>query len=63
VQNCFAETETAKLADVVLPSAMWGEKAGCMTDAERRCTLLKKAVEPPQKRELIWMSSRIPRVR
>src|SRR4051794_9905197 len=40
--------ETAQLADVVLPSAMWGEKTGCMTNAERRCTLLKKAVEPPE---------------
>ena len=47
VQDCFADTETAQLADVVLPAAMWGEKTGCMTNAERRCTLLKKAVEPP----------------
>jgi ferredoxin-nitrate reductase len=48
VQDCFADTETAQLADVVLPSAMWGEKTGCMTNAERRCTLLMKAVEPPE---------------
>jgi ferredoxin-nitrate reductase len=47
VQDCFADTETAQLADVVLPSAMWGEKTGCMTNAERRCTLLRKAIEPP----------------
>jgi ferredoxin-nitrate reductase len=47
VQDCFADTETAQLADVVLPSAMWGEKTGCMTNAERRCTLLQKAVDPP----------------
>jgi ferredoxin-nitrate reductase len=47
VQDCFATTETAQLADVVLPSAMWGEKTGCMTNAERRCTLLRKAVDPP----------------
>ena len=47
VQDCFADTETAQLADVVLPSAMWGEKTGCMTNAERRCALLPKAVEPP----------------
>ena len=47
VQDCFADTETAQLADVVLPSAMWGEKTGCMTNAERRCTLLRKAVDPP----------------
>ena len=47
VQDPFADAETAQLADVILPSAMWGEKTGCMTNAERRCTLLKKAVEPP----------------
>jgi anaerobic selenocysteine-containing dehydrogenase len=47
VQDSFADTETAQLADVVLPAAMWGEKTGCMTNAERRCTLLRKAVDPP----------------
>lgn len=47
VQDCFFDTETAQVADVVLPSAMWGEKTGCMTNAERRCTLLMKAVDPP----------------
>lgn len=47
VQDCFANTETAALADVILPAAMWGEKTGCMTNAERRCTLLQKAIDPP----------------
>ena len=47
VQDPFAGTETAQLADVYLPSAMWGEKQGCMTNAERRCTLLQKAADAP----------------
>jgi anaerobic selenocysteine-containing dehydrogenase len=47
VQDCFANTETAALADVILPAAMWCEKTGCMTNAERRCTLLQKAIDPP----------------
>ncbi|HET7436277.1 MAG TPA: nitrate reductase [Thermoanaerobaculia bacterium] len=47
VQDAFVNTETAQLADVFLPSAMWGEKTGCMTNAERRCSLLEKAVDPP----------------
>jgi ferredoxin-nitrate reductase len=47
VQDPFADAETAQLADVILPSAMWGEKTGCMTNAERRCSLLRKAVDPP----------------
>jgi anaerobic selenocysteine-containing dehydrogenase len=47
VQDAFFNTETASFADVFLPAAMWGEKTGCMTNAERRCQLLMKAVEPP----------------
>jgi ferredoxin-nitrate reductase len=47
VQDCFEDTETARFADVLLPAAMWGEKEGCMTNAERRCNHLRKAVDPP----------------
>ena len=47
VQDGFADTETAQLADILLPAAIWGEKTGCMTNAERRCTLLRKVVDPP----------------
>ncbi len=47
VQDCFADTETALLADIVLPSAMWGEKEGCMTNAERRVNYVAKVVEAP----------------
>lgn len=47
VMDPFADTETVALADVYLPTAMWGEKTGCMTNAERRCNLLQKVVDPP----------------
>jgi anaerobic selenocysteine-containing dehydrogenase len=40
-------TETALLADVVLPAALWGEKAGTYTNADRTVHLSDKAVEPP----------------
>jgi anaerobic selenocysteine-containing dehydrogenase len=40
-------TETAVVADVVLPAAIWGEKTGCMTNADRTVHLAQKAVEPP----------------
>lgn len=40
-------TETAELADLVLPAAIWGEKTGCMTNADRTVHLALKAVEPP----------------
>lgn len=40
-------TETAALADVVLPAAGWGEKSGTYTNASRMVHLSEKAVEPP----------------
>ena len=40
-------TETAQLADVVLPAATWGEKTGTLTNADRTVHLSEKAVEPP----------------
>jgi anaerobic selenocysteine-containing dehydrogenase len=40
-------TETAELADVVLPAAIWGEKTGCFTNADRTVHLSEKAVDPP----------------
>jgi anaerobic selenocysteine-containing dehydrogenase len=40
-------TETAAMADVVLPAALWGEKTGCFTNADRTVHLSEKAIEPP----------------
>jgi ferredoxin-nitrate reductase len=40
-------TETARMADVVLPTAMWGEKTGTFTNADRTVHLSEQAVEPP----------------
>ncbi|WP_286901227.1 molybdopterin-dependent oxidoreductase [Thermocrispum sp.] len=40
-------TETAELADVVLPAAAWGEKIGTFTNADRTVHLSDKAVDPP----------------
>lgn len=46
VQDLYL-TETAALADVVLPAAAWGEKTGTFTNATRTVHLSEKAVEPP----------------
>jgi NADH-quinone oxidoreductase chain G len=43
VQDIFL-TETAKAADVVLPSLSWAEKDGSFTNMERRIQHLRKAV-------------------
>jgi ferredoxin-nitrate reductase len=39
--------ETGELADVVLPTALWGEKTGTYTNYDRTVHLSEKAVEPP----------------
>lgn len=46
VQGIF-RTETAELADVVLPAAAWGEKTGTFTNADRTVHLSEQAVDPP----------------
>ncbi len=46
VQDIFL-TETAKLADVVLPSTCYAEKDGTFSNTERRVQRVRKAVEPP----------------
>jgi len=46
VQDLFL-TETARLADVVLPAAAWGEKLGTFTNADRTVHISEKAIEPP----------------
>jgi anaerobic selenocysteine-containing dehydrogenase len=46
VQDIFM-SETAELADVVLPAATLGEKTGTFTNAERTVHLAEKAVDPP----------------
>lgn len=44
VQDIFM-TETAQIADVVLPCLSWAEKEGSYTNLERRIQLLRKAVD------------------
>jgi ferredoxin-nitrate reductase len=40
-------SETARLADVVLPCAIWGEKTGTFTNTDRTVHLSEQAVDPP----------------
>lgn len=46
VQDIFM-TETAKLADVVLPGVSFAEKEGTFTSSERRVQRVRKAINPP----------------
>jgi len=46
VQDIFM-TETAALADVVLPAAAFAEKSGTFTNTERRVQRVRRALNPP----------------
>ena len=59
VQDIFM-TETAQLADVVLPSACFAEKEGTFSNTERRVQRVRKAVEPPgEARDDWWITGQI----
>jgi assimilatory nitrate reductase catalytic subunit len=47
VQDMYHSTETAQLADLVLPAAAWGEKDGTFINSERRIGLIKKVARAP----------------
>jgi assimilatory nitrate reductase catalytic subunit len=47
VVSDFFLSETAALADVVLPSAQWAEEEGTTTNVEGRVVLRRRAVKPP----------------
>jgi anaerobic selenocysteine-containing dehydrogenase len=47
VQDPFIDAETVDMADIYFPVAMWGEKEGCITNADRSVNLLQKAIDPP----------------
>ncbi len=47
VQEAFTTTETAKLADILLPASTWGEKHGTVTNSERRITHVNGVLPPP----------------
>jgi assimilatory nitrate reductase catalytic subunit len=43
----FVPSETARRADVVLPTAQWAEESGTMTNLEGRVLRRRRAVRPP----------------
>ncbi len=53
VQDIFL-TETAQLADVVLPVASFAEKQGTFTSTERRVLWVEKAIPAPGESRLDW---------
>jgi formate dehydrogenase major subunit len=61
VQDIFL-TETAYLADIVLPATAWPEKVGTVTNTDRMVQLGRKAIEPPgDAREDLWIINELAR--
>jgi formate dehydrogenase major subunit len=59
VQDIFM-TETAWLADVVLPATAWPEKTGTVSNTDRMVQLGKQAIEPPgDARADLWIIQQI----
>jgi formate dehydrogenase alpha subunit len=61
VQDIFM-TETAELADVVLPAAAWAEKEGTFTSTGRRVQWSHRAIAPPgEARDDLWIIGQVAR--
>ncbi len=47
VQDMYHSTNTARIADLVLPAAGWGEKEGTFINSERRIGTIKRVSQAP----------------
>ncbi len=54
LNEAYAGTETAAIAHLVLPAAQWSEKAGVMTNSERRVTFCPAFRAPPGEARPDW---------
>ncbi len=54
VSDVTQDTDTAVLADVLLPSAAWGEKEGTVTNSERRVSRQRAFLTPPGEAKPDW---------
>ena len=54
VSDCVANTDTARLAHVLLPAAAWGEKDGTVTNSERRISRQRPFLPLPGEARPDW---------
>lgn len=47
VQDMYTSTETAEVADLILPAAGWGEKEGTFINSERRLSVTRRVSRAP----------------
>jgi assimilatory nitrate reductase catalytic subunit len=54
VSDCMRDTDTARLAHLLLPALAWGEKDGTVTNSERRISRQRAFLEPPGEARADW---------
>lgn len=54
VSDCMRDTDTAALADVLLPALTWGERDGTVTNSERRISRQRPFLTPPGQARPDW---------
>ncbi|MBB2204701.1 bifunctional nitrate reductase/sulfite reductase flavoprotein subunit alpha [Gluconacetobacter takamatsuzukensis] len=54
VQDAFADSETTRYADILLPGALWAEADGVQVNSDRTLTLARQAVAPPGEAMADW---------
>ncbi|MEO0363638.1 MAG: molybdopterin-dependent oxidoreductase, partial [Pseudomonadota bacterium] len=54
VSDMFADTDTARLAHVLLPAAGWGEKSGTVTNSDRTVSRQRAFLKPPGEARPDW---------
>ena len=56
VSEVVSTSDTAKLADIVLPATAWGEKSGTVTNSERRISRQRSFLRPAGKARHDWQA-------
>ncbi|MFD2018015.1 molybdopterin-dependent oxidoreductase [Vibrio olivae] len=54
VSDCIADTETTRMADIVLPAQGWSEKSGTVTNSERRISRQRRVLPSPGMAKPDW---------
>ncbi|GGO87513.1 nitrate reductase [Marinobacterium nitratireducens] len=54
VSDCVADTDTTRLADILLPATTWAEKNGTVTNSERRISRQRSLLPPPGEARHDW---------
>jgi assimilatory nitrate reductase catalytic subunit len=54
VSDCVRDTDTTRLAHVLLPALAWGEKDGTVTNSERRISRQRAFLPPPGEAKPDW---------